>query len=346
MGYSHYAPPQAPYAQQQPAQYAYGQHYYQQPQQPQVVYVQQQPQHNHPRLRGGGGCLPCLAGLGLGCCIVLPQSPKMDIQSLFSVKDKVVVVTGGGSGIGLMISTGFVKNGAKVYIVSRKAEVLNKVAQELNSVGPGTCIPLPCNLQDFDHVSKLSQKLAELEPQGISVLINNSGANWAEDSIAKYPDNAWTKVLGLNLQRVFTLTQQVLPLLEKKAKSEDPARIINIGSIDGLRVSDLLTPAYSASKAGVHHLTKVLAAQLGEKHITVNALAPGPFQSHMMAYTLKTKYQEIVKGCPIGRIGRPEDMAAICILLSSNGGSYLNGTVIPVDGGILVANREYNHANL
>ncbi|KAI8318652.1 rhamnolipids biosynthesis 3-oxoacyl-reductase [Martensiomyces pterosporus] len=270
----------------------------------------------------------------------------MDIQSLFSVKDKVVVVTGGGSGIGLMISTGFVKNGAKVYITSRKAAVLEKAARELTAIGPGKCIPLPCDLQDLKQATKLAETIAELEPQGVDVLVNNSGANWAEDSIAKYPDSAWTKVLGLNLQRVFTLTQLLLPLLEKKATKQDPSSVINIGSIDGLRTTDLITPAYSASKAAVHHLTRVLAANMGGKNVTVNAVAPGPFESHMMAHTLKTQYNKIVKGIPLGRIGNPRDMAAICILLASRGGSYVNGAVIPVDGGAIVANRDYNHANL
>ncbi|KAI8318654.1 NAD(P)-binding protein [Martensiomyces pterosporus] len=270
----------------------------------------------------------------------------MDIQSLFSVKDKVVVVTGGGSGIGLMIATGFVKNGAKVYITSRKAPVLEQVASELTSMGPGKCVALPCNLQDLEQAKKLSETLAELEPQGINVLVNNSGINWVERRLEKYPDSAWTKVLGLNLQRVFTLTQLLLPLLQKKATKEDPARVINVGSIDGIRVSDLITPAYSASKAGVHHLTRVLAANLGGKNVTVNAIAPGAFESRMTELYLKVGQEEIVKGIPLGRIGNPGDMAAICILLASKGGSYVNGAVIPVDGGKIVANGEYSHPNL
>ncbi|KAJ1849088.1 hypothetical protein LPJ73_003817 [Coemansia sp. RSA 2703] len=269
----------------------------------------------------------------------------MDIQSLFSVKDKVVVVTGGGSGIGLMISTGFVKNGAKVYITSRKAQVLTKTAEALNAMGPGSCIPLACDLQDYAQTQELASKLASLEPQGINVLVNNSGATWGENNLADYPDKAWTKLMTLNVQRVFTLTQLLLPLLEKKASKTDPASVVNIGSIDGLKVPALITPAYAASKAAVHHLTRVLAANLGEKNITVNAIAPGPFQSHMMKATLESAHDVIVSRIPLRRIGSPEDMAASCIYLASRGGAYVNGVVITVDGGSIIGNQPYT-ANL
>ncbi|KAJ2450236.1 hypothetical protein EV183_004428 [Coemansia sp. RSA 2336] len=267
----------------------------------------------------------------------------MEVQSLFSVKDKVVVVTGGGSGIGLMISQGFVRNGAKVYITSRKAAVLEETAQELTSRGPGQCIALPCDLQDYKQVQQLASKLNELEPEGLDVLINNSGANWGTRKLEDYPDAAWTKVLTLNTQRVFTLSQLLLPMLEKRASQQDPSRIINVGSIDGIRTPDLVTPAYSASKAAVHHLTKVMAAHLGPRNITCNAIAPGPFESHMMKATLKAQYQKIISSVPVGRIGCPEDMAGVCLFLASTAGSYINGTVIPVDGGIVIANGSYNH---
>ncbi|KAJ1643536.1 hypothetical protein LPJ64_004692 [Coemansia asiatica] len=270
----------------------------------------------------------------------------MDIQSLFSVKDKVVVVTGGGSGIGLMISTGFVKNGAKVYITSRKAKVLQETAKQLTQMGPGQCIPLACDLQDFKQTQELAQKLSEQEPQGIDVLINNSGATWGEPSLESYPDKAWTKLLTLNVQRVFSLTQLLLPLLEKRASKEKPSSVINIGSIDGLKVPTLIVPAYAASKAAVHHLTRVLAANLGSKDITVNALAPGPFQSHMMKATLDSMQDVIVSRIPLKRIGSPEDMAGACIFLASRGGAYVNGVVIPVDGGSIIGNQTYTVANL
>lgn len=262
----------------------------------------------------------------------------MDIQELFSVKNKVVVVTGGGSGIGLMISAGFVKNGAKVYITSRKAKVLEETAQKLTSQGPGSCYALVCDLQSLEQTQKLADTLKELEPQGIDVLINNSGATWGTDDIESFPDKAWTKLLTLNVQRVFTLTQMLLPLLEKQGG----ASVINIGSIDGLKVPSLITPAYAASKAAVHHLTRVLAANLGARNITVNGIAPGPFQSHMMKATLENLHDAIISRIPLKRIGRPEDMAAACIFLASNGGSYVNGAIIPVDGGSIIGNQLYD----
>ncbi|KAJ2455891.1 hypothetical protein EV183_000507 [Coemansia sp. RSA 2336] len=252
---------------------------------------------------------------------------------MFSVENKVVVVTGGGSGVGLMISEGFVRNGAKVYIASRKGAVLADAARQLSREGPGQCIAVPCDLQDLEQVDGLRDTLHAREPQGIDVLVNNAGATWGTASIDEYPDAAWTKVLTLNVQRVFSLTQRLLPLLRT---GSGPARIINVGSIDGLAVPALVTPAYSASKAAVHHLTRVLAAHLGP-HVTCNAVAPGPFESHMMRATLDRFHDVIVERIPLGRIGRPQDIAGVCIFLASAAGAYVNGAVIPVDGGALVS---------
>ncbi|KAI9474770.1 hypothetical protein LPJ78_004874 [Coemansia sp. RSA 989] len=257
----------------------------------------------------------------------------MNSTEMFSVKNKVVVVTGGGSGVGLMITRGFVRNGAKVYIASRKAEALERAARELAQEGPGQCIALPCDLQDLEQVRRLADALRTREPAGIDVLVNNAGATWGTPSIEEYPDSAWTKVLTLNVQRVFSLTQLLVPLLQKRGQGE-PARIINVGSIDGLSVPALVTPAYSASKAAVHHLTRVLAGHLGP-HIACNAVAPGPFESHMMKATLDMFHDAIVERIPLRRIGRPQDIAGVCIFLASSAGAYINGAVIPVDGGAL-----------
>ncbi|KAJ2263150.1 hypothetical protein GGI01_000992 [Coemansia sp. RSA 376] len=269
----------------------------------------------------------------------------MDIQTLFSVKGKVALVTGGGSGIGLMIATGFIKNGAKVYITSRKLKVLERVATELNQMGPGQCVPLACDLQSLEQTQELTTELQRREPEGINILINNSGATWGENDIESYPDQAWTKLFTLNVQRVFTLTQLLLPALEKAATNE-PSTVINIGSIDGLKVPMLITPAYAASKAALHHLTHVLAANLGSRNITVNAIAPGPFQSHMMKATLDSMQDVIASRIPMRRIGSPEDMAAACLFLASRGGAYVNGAVIPVDGGSIIGNQQYTTPNL
>ncbi|KAJ2496293.1 hypothetical protein GGH96_005932, partial [Coemansia sp. RSA 1972] len=199
---------------------------------------------------------------------------------------------------------------------------------------------------DAAQIKQLTDKLAELEPRGIDVLVNNSGASWGSESLESYPDKAWEQLLTLNTQRVFTLTQLLLPQLEKRASKETPARVINIGSIYGITVPDFLMPAYSASKAAVHHLSKELAAHLGPRNITVNAVAPGPFETQMMKATLDAHYSAIVSSIPLGRIGQPGDIAGICIFLASAAGSYVNGTVIPVDGGIVIANGKYSHADL
>ncbi|KAJ2741262.1 hypothetical protein GGI20_005305 [Coemansia sp. BCRC 34301] len=270
----------------------------------------------------------------------------MDIQTLFSVNSKVALITGGGSGIGLMIATGFVKNGAKVYITSRKTKVLERVAAELTQMGPGQCVALACDLQSYEQTKELAAEVQRREPQGIHVLINNSGATWGENDIESYPDQAWTKLLTLNVQRVFTLTQLLIPSLAKAAAACGSASVINIGSIDGLKVPMLITPAYAASKAAVHHLTHVLAANLGSRDITVNAIAPGPFQSHMMKATLESMQDVIASRIPVKRIGSPEDMAATCIFLASRGGAYVNGAVIPVDGGSIIGNQQYTLPNL
>ncbi|KAG0364481.1 hypothetical protein BGZ54_007451 [Gamsiella multidivaricata] len=259
----------------------------------------------------------------------------MQSTSLFSVKDKVVLVTGGGRGIGLMIAHGFVANGAKVYISSRSAKVCDKVAEELSKLGPGQCISIPADLQSLDEVKRLTAEIAKRESK-VHVLVNNAGANWGE-SINTYPDQAFEKVLNLNLKRVFSLTQSMLPLLLAAGTSSSPASIINIGSVDGIRNPSQETYAYSASKAALHQMTRVMAGHLGSKHVTCNAIAPGPFESKMMAQTLKDHGDEIVAGVPLGRIGQPEDIAATAIYLASRAGAYTTGAIIPVDGGVLVA---------
>lgn len=252
------------------------------------------------------------------------------MKDLFSVEGKRVLVTGGSRGIGLMIAQGFVANGARVYISSRKAEVCEEVAAELSK--QGSCVALPADLATQAECDRLGAELASRE-DGLEVLVNNAGANWGAP-LEEFPDSAWDKVLALNLKSVFHLTRACLPLLEKAATAEDPARVINIGSIDGIQVPMLDTFSYSASKAAVHHLTRVLARKLGDRHVTVNAVAPGPFESKMMAATLDRFGDQIAASAPLGRIGTPEDMAGVAIYLASRAGAYLTGAIIPVDGGI------------
>jgi NAD(P)-dependent dehydrogenase (short-subunit alcohol dehydrogenase family) len=254
------------------------------------------------------------------------------VKDLFSIAGKVALVTGGTRGIGKMIARGYVEAGAKVYVSSRKKEVCDEVAEELSAIG--TCLALPGDLSKMAEANRIGRELAEREPE-LHILVNNAGANWGAP-MAEYPDEAWDKVLATNVKAVFHLTRACLPLLEKAARPGDPARVINIGSIDGLKVPLLDTYAYSSSKAAVHHLTRVLANQLAGRGITVNAVAPGPFESKMMAETLKRFKDAIVASCPLGRIGEPEDMAGVAIYLASRAGAYVTGTVIPVDGGITI----------
>jgi NAD(P)-dependent dehydrogenase (short-subunit alcohol dehydrogenase family) len=252
------------------------------------------------------------------------------VKDLFSIAGKVALVTGGSRGIGLMIARGYVEAGARVYIVSRKRAACEEAAAELSK--RGTCIPLAADLSREAESLRLAGEIAEREP-ALHILVNNAGANWGAP-LADYPDAAWDKVLALNVKSVFHLTRALLPQLEKAARPGDPARVVNIGSIDGLHVPALETYAYSASKAAVHHLTRVLARRLAPQGITVNAVAPGPFESKMMAATLERFRDAIVGSCPLGRIGEPEDMAGVAIYLASRAGAYVTGAVIPVDGGI------------
>jgi len=259
----------------------------------------------------------------------------MDTSNLFDVKGKVVLVTGGAKGIGRMISEGFVTNGATVYISSRDAKACDKAVQELNALGKGKAAAIPADFYKAEDCKRLAEEFGKKESK-LHVLVNNSGSNWGAP-YADYPDAAWGRVLTLNLQRVFTITQLLTPYLEKGASPGDPGRVINIGSVDGLRVPSLETFAYSASKAGLHHLSRVLAHHLGRRNITSNTLACGPFESKMMAATLKQFKSEIESGIPLGRIGSPQDVAGSCLYLSSRAGAFVNGATITLDGGSVIS---------
>ena len=252
------------------------------------------------------------------------------LQELFSLEGRTAVVTGGSRGIGRMIAEGYVRAGVRVYITARKAEACEETARELSEFGE--CTAIPADLSTQDECNRFAAEVAGREER-LDILVNNAGATWGAP-IEEYPDSAWDKVLGVNVKGVFHLTRALLPQLRAAGTPENPARVINIGSIDGIHVPMLETYAYSASKAAVHQLTRHLAKRLAPEHITVNAVAPGPFPSKMMAATLDAFSQEIIAGCPMGRIGRAQDMAGVAIYLASTASSYVTGTVIPVDGGI------------
>ena len=258
-----------------------------------------------------------------------------NMKDLFNVEGKVALVTGGSRGIGAMIAEGFVKNGVKTYITSRKSEQCNNKADELSKFGE--CISIPADLTDMNEMSKLVNYIKENEKQ-FNFLINNAGAAWGA-SFDDFPENGWDKVMDTNVKSVFFLTQKLAKILEQSGNNSDPSRVINVGSIDGIGIPRAETYSYPASKAAVHQLTRVLANRLAHRNININAIAPGPFQSNMMAHSLKEYGEQIKNSVPRGRIGVPEDMAGTAIFLCSKASAYITGSIIPVDGGSLIARR-------
>ncbi len=252
------------------------------------------------------------------------------LRDLFDISGKVAVVTGGSSGIGEMIARGYVEAGVKTYIASRKADQLESVAAELNGVGSAECVPLQSDLSAEEGCKALADAVAEREPL-LHILVNCAGATWGAP-LAEHDAASWNRVLNLNVQGVFHTTKFLLPLLKAAGNSDDPARVINIGSIGGIRPPSLDSYSYTASKAAVHHLSAHLAAKLAPT-ITVNAVAPGAFESKMMRATLDAAGDAIAAASAMRRIGRPEDMVGITRFLASRGASYITGACIAVDGG-------------
>ena len=257
------------------------------------------------------------------------------VSTLFDLTGKTALVTGGSRGIGRMIAEGYLQAGATVYLSSRKADACDQVAAELSAVGP--CHALPADITQDDDRARLVATLGEQTEQ-LDILVNNAGAAWGA-SYTDFPESGFRKVLELNVTALFFLTRDLTGLLTQAARPDDPARVINIGSMDGLKVPTVLrtgTFPYSASKAAVHHMTKALAVELAPRHITVNAVAPGFFESKMTEESLERFRDDIERNCPLHRIGRPEEMAGVAIYLASRAGAYTNGAVIPVDGGTSV----------
>ena len=251
------------------------------------------------------------------------------MSALFDVTNKVVLVSGGSRGIGEMIARGFVEAGASVIISSRKAEACEALASELAAIGP--CRAVPANLANEAECRRLADDVARTEGR-LDVLVNNAGATWGAP-MADYDAAAFERVFALNVQGLFHLTRFSRALLESSASLADPSRVINIGSIDGLHVPSLETYAYSASKAAVHQLTRHLARALAPL-VTVNAIAPGPFETKMMHATIAAYGDQITEGAPMKRLGRPSDMAGAAIFLASPAASYITGAIVLVDGGI------------
>jgi NAD(P)-dependent dehydrogenase (short-subunit alcohol dehydrogenase family) len=257
------------------------------------------------------------------------------IDTLFSLTGKTALVTGGSRGIGAMIAGGLVGAGATVYVSSRKAEACRAVAEELSA--SGTCIAMPADLSTEDGCRALADELSG-QVEALHILVNNAGNTWGAP-FEEYDEAAWERVLSLNVKGVFHTTKFLTPLLRAAGSEDNPARVINIGSIDGIHVPFLETYAYSASKAAVHQLTRHLARRLAPT-VTVNAIAPGPFESKMMAATLESLGDYIAASAPLKRIGRPDDMAGTAIFLASRAGAYCTGAIIPVDGGMAAVGLE------
>jgi NAD(P)-dependent dehydrogenase (short-subunit alcohol dehydrogenase family) len=258
------------------------------------------------------------------------------VSELFDVSGKSALVTGGSRGIGLMIARGLVQAGARVIVSSRKSADVQAAAQELSALGE--CHAIPGDIATAEGALALAGATRE-RFGSLDILVNNAGAVWGAP-LEEFPAAGWEKVLHTNVEGVFHLTVALLDALRAAATPAAPARVINIGSIDGLRTPGVDNYSYSASKAAVHMLTRHLAKRLASDHITVNAIAPGPFESKMMAFALENPEtrEAIERSVPLGRIGHPDDVAGLTLFLASRAGAYMTGTVIPLDGGITGCN--------
>ncbi|MEM7100917.1 MAG: SDR family NAD(P)-dependent oxidoreductase [Pseudomonadota bacterium] len=264
------------------------------------------------------------------------------MQDLFSVKDKVVVVTGGSRGIGEMIAAGFLANGAKVYISSRKQEACDATASRLQAEFGGECISIPADMSTLQGIEGFVSQFSANETK-LDVLINNAGVAWGAP-LEEFPEVGWDKVMNTNVKGPFFLAQKLLPMLEAAATFDEPARIVNVGSIDGIKTPVFENFSYGPSKAAIHHLTRVLAAHLIKRNIIVNGIAPGPFPTYMLSTgvggggdTETTDWDAIGRGNPRGRVGKAEDIAGLAIFLSSKASGFTVGDVITCDGGTVVS---------
>jgi len=250
----------------------------------------------------------------------------------FRLDGKVAVVTGGGRGVGLMMARGLLQAGASVYLSSRKNEELKAAVESLSDLGPVHHVP--ADLGTNTGVEALRSTLMQRE-DAVHALFNNAGATWGAP-LTEFPESGFDKVFSINVKGVFLLTRALLPLLKAASTPEDPARVINTGSVDGLCVpaAGMNNFSYSASKAAVHMLTRHLASELAPD-ILVNSIAPGLFASKMTAHLLAGGGADAMRNAmPLGRIGRPADMAGVAVFLASPASSYITGAVIPVDGGL------------
>lgn len=254
------------------------------------------------------------------------------MQTLFDIAGKVALITGGVNGLGRMIAEGMLRAGAKVYVTTRKADAAQIAQQELSQLGD--CVALAADLTTAEAAAALASEIMARESQ-LHVLVNNAGKTWGAP-LESFPDKAWGPVLAVNVQGPFTLVRELLLLLQAGGSAEDPARVINIGSLAGTVVERIGAFSYAASKAAVHHLSRVLAAELADRHITVNVVVPGYFPTQMTAHIRKddAELDKLVGRIPLARLGHADDIAGLCIFLCSRAGRYITGSQLYVDGGM------------
>lgn len=262
-------------------------------------------------------------------------------DDLFGLSGRKALVTGGATGIGRMIATALVRAGADVMIASRKGAECAEVAAELNAIAKdeGSSGKAEGFAGDVSSEEGVNALVAEVKSRTgkLHILFNNAGTTWGAP-LQEFPYGSWSRVLDVNVTGLFHLTRELLPLLDAAATLDDPARVINLGSVMGTAALGDGAYSYAASKAAVHHLTRILGKELAHKHITFNAFAPGPFQSKMTAFATGTdeKAAKVAKTVPLGRIGTPGDIAGASLFLCGKGGSYITGAVLPIDGGVHV----------
>ncbi|TPX58148.1 hypothetical protein SpCBS45565_g08076 [Spizellomyces sp. 'palustris'] len=277
------------------------------------------------------------------------SAPDLSLKTLFDVKGKVALVTGGGTGIGKMIAAALVQNGARVYIASRKKQVVDEAAKELTAMGPGECIALVADLGTKAQAHALAEQIKQRESK-LHILVNNAGMAWGSNLEDFDEKNGWDRLMALNVKSVFYVTTALLPLLEKGSEGNlSPARVINISSVAGTAGSaeDKLsapgngTWSYATSKAAVNHLTRVMALPLARRNILVNAIAPGVFPSRMTKFGIEHGISIMEKQQPLGRIGTPEDMGGLALFLCSRSSAHITGAVFPIDGGATITLNAY-----